>query len=92
MRPVSEQFFDDWYRLAVSDVIGVWFEGKSEDADGFSFQLRDMFLEDFDEPEWLVSVDSFGAFNDTCVFFDFFCPGDERVNVLGETGAAPAYS
>jgi len=65
MRPVSQQFFYDGYRPAFSDVIGVWFEGKSEDANGFSFQFRDVFLKDFNKPEWLVCVDRFSAFNDS---------------------------
>ena len=52
----------------------------------------DVFLKDCDEPEWLVGVDFFDAFDDPGWFFDFFCPGDECINVFGKTGATPAYS
>jgi len=87
---VSEEFLYDGDGTAFSDVIGVWFEGKAKDANGFSFQVWDVFLKDFDESEWLVVVDCFDAFDNPYWFLDFVCPGDECVNVLGETGASPA--
>jgi len=82
---LCEQFLDNWNRRGLPHVIGVRFEGKTEDGDANVFQRGKMFFQQPDHLPRLMPVRFDDGAQQRHRRSRFFPVGDQCVDILWET-------